>query len=446
MILAAIGCVAASVSAGPASAEADKRVALVIGNAAYRDAPLKNPVNDARAVAAKLRELGFQVIARENATREAMGAALGELTGKLSPGSVALIYYAGHGIQSRGRNYLIPVDVSLKTEGELGFQAVDVGLLTAELEQAQTRVSLVILDACRNNPFERRMRGASHGLAAVDAAQGTLIAYATAPGSVAADGDGANGVYTTALLRALSIPNLKAEEVFKRVRIEVAERTKKQQTPWESSSLTGDFYFLPMSGAPEAGPASTGAAKNDDAAVELTFWNTVKDSRDPNDFREYLRQFPRGRFVGLAKNRLASLETPPRQTPPTVSPAGPAPTPLSAEPRSEQVAAALARKPEGISRFDGVWKGSTYTCVVGTPNPVELTITNGVMKGVYERPLGPPRELTGTVDEIGRAKGTGVDAQFEGEIKDDKLTGTFDVFNLPLIKQCRGSFHLTHQP
>ncbi len=223
----------------------EPRRALVIGNAAYKDAPLKNPVNDARAMAAMLARLGFEVIARENVTREQLGQAIVEFGSRLDATAAALFFYAGHGVQSRGRNYLIPVDATLNAEADLRYQAVDVTGLVEEIEVAKTRVGFVILDACRNNPFERRMRGAprTRGLAAIDAARGLMIAYATAPGSVAADGDGENGTYTTALLNALGQPGLKAEEVFKRVRLEVATTTGNKQTPWESSSLTGDFIF-----------------------------------------------------------------------------------------------------------------------------------------------------------------------------------------------------------
>jgi uncharacterized protein YgiM (DUF1202 family) len=283
----------------------EKRVALVIGNATYKDSPLKNPANDARLMAGKLRELGFDVIARENATREQMAGAIGAFLGKLDPGAVALVYYAGHGIQSRGRNYLLPVDVTLAAETDLRFQAVDVSTLTEELEQSQARVSMVILDSCRNNPFERRFRGASRGMAAIDAARGGLIAYATAPGSVAADGDGANGPYTEELVKALAIPNLKAEEVFKRVTAGVEERTKGLQTPWVSSSLRGDFIFnLTINVAPPAA-APQSAAPTDREAL---FWQSAQSRNRVEEYREYLKQFPDGTFAGLARARVAELE------------------------------------------------------------------------------------------------------------------------------------------
>ena len=304
------------------------RVALVIGNAAYKDAPLVNPVNDARAMVLRLKELGFDVVARENATRQAMGAALAEFVRKLAPGGVALIYYAGHGVQVRGRNYLLPVDMTLNSETDLRFQAVEIGAITDEMEQAHSRVSFLILDACRNNPFEGRLRGASRGLAAVDAARGSLIAYATAPGAVAADGDGANGVYTSALLRALSVPGLKAEEVFKRARIEVSEVTRNQQTPWESSSLTGDFVF---NGA-GAAPVASGAG----ADREVIFWQSIQSSQRPADFEAYLQRYPLGEFAPLAQTRLEEL----RQT--AAVPRLPAAPGTASQP---QVAAAPAPPP-----------------------------------------------------------------------------------------------------
>ncbi|MCK6450019.1 MAG: caspase family protein [Alphaproteobacteria bacterium] len=349
--VAAAMCLATSSLAQPAGGE--KRVALVIGNGAYREAPLKNPVNDARAMAARLGALGFDVVARENATRQGMADAVVEFARKLGPDTAALVYYAGHGIQSRGRNYLIPVDAPLKSETDLRFQAVDVGALTDELEQAQARISFLILDACRNNPFERRMRGAQRGLAAIDAARGTFIAYATAPGSVAADGDDANGVYTAALLRALDLPGLKAEEVFKRVRIEVSEATGNLQVPWESSSLTGDFVFN-LAAAPTGTVAAPAAVDR-----EVVFWQSIQASRRAGDFEAYLQRYPQGEFAPLARSRLAELQAA------GATPSLPGPStgrPVSAPP---QVAAAPAPAPQ-------VAVGAPIGCFKDKGNPLVL--------------------------------------------------------------------------
>ncbi|TFH40218.1 MAG: caspase family protein, partial [Lysobacterales bacterium] len=253
------------------------RVALVIGNSAYQGAPLRNPVSDARSMSRRLSKLGFEVITVENAGRAAMERAILDFASRLQSETTGLFYYAGHGIQSRGRNYLLPVDADVDSERALRFEALDVQTVLEEMAFAGNRINIVILDACRNNPFERRFRGGARGLAAIDASGGTLIAYATAPGAVAADGDGDNGVYTSELLAALEVPNLKAEEVFKRVRVAVSERTRGAQIPWESSSLTGDFVFHPRESAAQG--ASAAPAPPPGGGNEALFWETIKESK-----------------------------------------------------------------------------------------------------------------------------------------------------------------------
>ena len=178
----------------------EQRVALVIGNAAYKTSPLSNPVNDAGDMAAKLTKLGFDVTLKTNAGQREMNRAITEFGERLKPGGVALFYYAGHGIQAKGRNYLIPVDADIKSASSIFSEAVDVDQLLEQL--APARVSMVLLDACRNNPFERSFRGSAGGLAQIDAPKGTFIAYATSPGKVAADGEGRNGLYTSQRFRA----------------------------------------------------------------------------------------------------------------------------------------------------------------------------------------------------------------------------------------------------
>lgn len=279
-------------------AHALKRVALIIGVSSYTKAPLKNPVNDARAVSKQLSSLGFQVTRVENPTRNELEQAIVDFEARLGPDTAGLFYFAGHGMQVRGKNYLVPADADIDSERQVRVQAVDLGLVTSAMEYAKSRVNFIVLDACRNNPFERSVRGNSRGLAAVDAAGGTLIAYATAPGSVAEDGDGRNGVYTGALLEALSKPGLKAEEVFKHVRVNVARDTARRQIPWESSSLTGDFVFN-QSGRP-APPRSA----QDGNSIELGYWNSIQNSNSPEAYRSYLKRFPNGNFVELAELKL----------------------------------------------------------------------------------------------------------------------------------------------
>jgi hypothetical protein len=224
-------------------AHADRRVALVIGNGAYKEGPLKNPVHDARDMAAALRSLGFDVILRENASLRQMEDALDEFWRRLKAGGTGLFFFAGHGMQVKGVNYLVPVDARIAVEQDVRSLCLDANRVLGRMEDAGNGLNLVLLDACRNNPFARAWRSADAGLAKMDAPTGTLIGYATAPDSVAADGNGRNGVYTSNLLRVMRTPGLKVEDVMKQVRIGVLNETGRRQTPWESSSLTGDFYF-----------------------------------------------------------------------------------------------------------------------------------------------------------------------------------------------------------
>ena len=214
----------------------EKRVALVIGNGAYRSAPLRNPVNDARAMTKALRETGFEVLLVENQDFKGLKTAIIEFGDRLAAGGVGLFYYAGHGIQVRGKNYLIPTDAQIRSERFVEVEALDVTSVLTQMEEAKTRLNLVILDACRDNPFQSAWRSTARGLTPVDAPAGTLLAYATAPGKLAADGEGLNSLYTGELLKAMQVPGLKIEEVFKQVSQAVQQQTRGQQIPWISSS------------------------------------------------------------------------------------------------------------------------------------------------------------------------------------------------------------------
>ncbi len=242
--LAIYGSSARASQNGVAQGRPERRTALVIGNSAYTTGNLRNPVNDARAVAKVLGELSFEVTLRENLDQKQMKREIQAFGEKLQDGGVGLFYYAGHGVQVNGRNYLIPVGAAIEHENQVEYEAVDMGSVLSEMDFAHARMNIVIIDACRDNPFARSFRSMSQGLASIDAPAGTLIAYATAPGSVANDGPGDNGVYTGELIKAIVQPGLKIEDVFKQVRVAVREATAGKQVPWESSSLEGDFYFL----------------------------------------------------------------------------------------------------------------------------------------------------------------------------------------------------------
>ena len=235
------------ISKAPSSSRAAKRLALVIGNSNYQHtSPLRNPANDARSMSQVLKQLGFAVTALVDADQRTMETEIARFGETLRRNEgVGLFYYAGHGMQVGGENFLLPVGIDPKTEADIKYDAVPVGKLLGQMEAAGNGMNLVILDACRNNPFKRSFRSASRGLAQVVAPAGTFISYATAPGSVAADGDGRNGLFTEKLLKHMQTPGLKLEEVFKRVRADVQQDSQSQQVPWDSSSLTGDFFFVP---------------------------------------------------------------------------------------------------------------------------------------------------------------------------------------------------------
>ena len=263
---ALLASVALLTLAAPGTRAAEPRVALVIGNAAYANAPLTNPVNDAQMMSDVLSRLGFRVIARRDGDQTTMKRAIQEFGAQLEsagPDAVGLFYYAGHGVQLNGRNYLIPTRAHIEREADVEIEGVSTDWVLEQMRYARNRLNIVILDACRNNPFARSMRSADRGLAKMDAPAGVLIAYSTAPGEVAADGDGLNSPYTAALVQAMRESRQPVEQVFKRARIAVRAATAGHQTPWESSSLTGDFYFLGDAAPPSsvAAPAPLPAQK-----------------------------------------------------------------------------------------------------------------------------------------------------------------------------------------
>ena len=262
-LITALGfaAVAPLLAAAPARAAGGSRIALVIGNANYKVGQLKNPVNDAKAVATSLRNMGFDVTHRENASLREMLEAFQQFSTQSKSAEVRVVYYAGHGVQLKGRNYLLPVDTEIRAEDEMPNKSADLNEFLDRLGGIKQGINVVILDACRNNPFSgseivgpdgRRLkfRGATPaGLAPVEAPLGSMIAFSTAPGGVALDNtQEKNSLYTKHLLEHLNSPGLPVELLFKRVRLAVAKETGRVQVPWESSSLTGDFCFRTVAG------------------------------------------------------------------------------------------------------------------------------------------------------------------------------------------------------
>ncbi len=273
IIACALLCLALALPAtGSRAAEAThpERIALIVGNSAYARLPLRNPVNDARAVSAALRELGFDVIQRENATYAGMIDAMRDFLDRAATSRVRVIYFAGHGAQYRGRNFLIPVDALLRSEEDLSHRAANASELIDKLAQFKSGVNVVILDACRDAAYPLLAKTRNPHLArtvqpgfaeSTRAPQGTLIAFSTAPGSVALDGPGNHSAYTRHLLTQINEPGLPIENLFKRVRDGVVRDTAQKQVPWESSSLVGDFCFrlTPEGACPALAMPSSGS-------------------------------------------------------------------------------------------------------------------------------------------------------------------------------------------
>jgi Caspase domain len=239
-------------------AMAENRLALVIGQSAYRSVPaLPNPANDAKAMTQLLTDSGFEVLAASDLSQDQLREKVSEFAGQVAskgPDTVALVFYAGHGLQIDGENYLVPVDIDVKREADIPIQAVRLNDILNTLTSVPSKMRILLLDACRNNPFPEINKTAGHGLAIIDAktgSPGTFVSFSTSPGAEAEDGNGSDSPYTTALLTVAREPGLPIEETFKRVRLQVNRATEGRQTPWDSSSLTDDFSFL-------VGPAGAG--------------------------------------------------------------------------------------------------------------------------------------------------------------------------------------------
>lgn len=297
-----------------AAMAAEARIALVIGNGAYKDAPLKNPPNDAKLMAKTLRGLGFEVIERIDADQKTMRRAILDFGAKLEKAggeAVGLAFYAGHGVQANGRNFLIPVGAQIDSEAAAKIEGVETSELLEAMEQARARLNFVILDACRNNPFARSFRSASRGLARMDAPRGTMVAYATRPGDVANDGNGSNSPYTSALVAAMQRPGLAVSDMFIEVRNKVMTDTGDKQVPWEEGGLTSQFYFAgkgtgaQMATLPTQMPAPAPAPAPD---KETVLWQSIQNTANSGELRAFLNQYPNGAYSGVARARLEVLE------------------------------------------------------------------------------------------------------------------------------------------
>jgi hypothetical protein len=285
-----------------AHAPLDLRVALVIGNGAYLESPLRNPANDARAMGETLRGMGFDVLelrdARLDQVREAVGSLQRKLDGRFG---TAVFYYAGHGLQLDWHNYLVPVNARFTEAADVPRQALDVAEVVEALKKAKTRTNVLVLDACRDNPFGKASSG--KGLAQMDAPAGTFLAYATGPGNTADDGDAGNGLYTQHLLQELARPSTRIEDVFKRTRWAVRRSSLGRQIPWESTSLEDDFHFRATESA-----ALSPEEREQDFQVQLERWTRIQKTMDLAVLESFLVDFPSGPFSELALFRYNRLQ------------------------------------------------------------------------------------------------------------------------------------------
>jgi Caspase domain/Putative peptidoglycan binding domain len=303
-------------------AKADKRVAFVVGNGAYKNvAALPNPAIDAKSMAKVLRNVGFDVVEGSNLTRDKMTEKLLEFGKKAEGADVALFFYAGHGIAINGTNYLLPIDADLKSEMDVKLgSAINIDV-TLEQTMADAKVKLVFLDACRDNPFAAKIKSnatatrsisVQAGLAEMKSGEGTLIAFATGPGQTALDGEvGTNSPFTRALMANIASPGVEIQQAMTKVRAQVNEETNKNQLPWGHTNLIGSVYLNPApatAGAPVEAPNTPAVATGPTSAGELEFWRSIKDSNKPEELNAYLTNYPSGTFKSLALARIASLQ------------------------------------------------------------------------------------------------------------------------------------------
>ena len=303
------------------AAQAESRVALVIGNAGYTFNPLKNPRHDAELMTRTLSGLGFEVLSVYDAAAPEMRKAVTDFGRRLqAPDTVALFYYAGHGVQADGENYLIPLGAGIANMNEVAINAISLSDVLKSMARSNTRMNIVILDACRDNPFAatsvtssiETTRGlGTGGLAPAVAPSGTIIGYATAPGQVSRDGEGDHSPYTAALAASMPAPGLTVEDVFRNARRQVLDVTGGKQTPWEHSSLIGEFYFNRKSSDRFAGAPPGGTDPATQLRLsELEAWEKIKDITEAAVLKAHIARFPDGLFAELASVKIARLQTP----------------------------------------------------------------------------------------------------------------------------------------
>ena len=368
---------------------AERRVALIIGNGAYTHASeLPNPRNDARAMADALRDIGFtSVMVAEDLDRVAFQRTLQKFTRETQNSDMALVFYAGHGIEMGGQNYLIPVDATLASDTDVAFEAVPLDLVMRSVEGAR-RLRIVLLDACRNNPFATRMvrslggsRSVGRGLARIEPPGDMLVAYAAKAGQVAEDGIGFNSPFTSGLLEHITTPGLEIQFLMRKVRDSVLQATSYRQEPHVYGSLGGDSYYL-VPPEQTANTSAAGGSGETRMAVELAFWKAIEASGNVAAFEEYLHQFPEGVFAGLARLKITNLEA-------------------ADEGRAGAETASLGEQPQAPSQTPPAPDPVAPTSRVGASRPTDDPSTLPPLEGAAKSTVSPSVELLGRTNIAG---------------------------------------------
>ncbi|MDZ4251758.1 MAG: SUMF1/EgtB/PvdO family nonheme iron enzyme [Sulfuritalea sp.] len=395
MLLGAIGNAFGQVQSQEA------RVALIIGNSDYKAAPLDNPANDASDLANALEKQGFTVLVRENVGERGLKEAVDIFSKHLKKGGIGLFFFAGHGIQLKDQNFLLPVDVGFDNETDIAFKSISAEYVLSRMAEAGNRINVVILDACRNNPLQLARRTINKGLGVMNvgrAEKGTFIAYATSPGSTAADGTGRNGLYTKHLLRALETKDTDIDKVFGRVRTGVVQDTNGEQVPWTSSSVVGSFYFnvaedIAALQRPTASVAASHEAAAEAAQIpydpvqERAHWESIKESRNPADFLAYLEKFSGAQHAAYARwlvQKYGGVLPAPAQH--QAAAAAPAPQQLT----MAAPAAVLPSPPAGLAAATGAAVPSPGTMIQDCAECPELVAAPA---GEYTMGSGPKERM-----------------------------------------------------
>ena len=320
---------------------AEPRIALIIGNGNYTQvAPLRNPVNDAKLISSSLTGVGFEVTEVIDATQIEMKRAIAQFGRDLrlaGPDATGLFFYAGHAVQSMSTNFLLPVDITVQDEADFDILGVQADWVLKQMFSARNKTNIVILDACRNNPFEALTGVLDDGLAEMNAPTGTFLSYATAPGGVAADGLGANSPFTKAVNRVIPKPGVLIEQAFKQVRVEVLNATGGLQTPWDASSLTDDFSFVQVQ------------QMSADEVAASQLWDSVQSTSDPVQLMLFLRAYPDSIYADEARALLKTVmaeELKTNDAPAVVEAPKPAPAP---GPSAEELAMIEAAQVSGAA-------------------------------------------------------------------------------------------------